>query len=328
MRHTCTLSFAFLLAVAAVQARASAQPAAEATVDAVSLRADDLAHKGNDLALKDKWPEAEALFKEAWALKQSYDIGGNLGIAEFAQGKFRDAAEHLSFALAHFPANGKAEHRELLQEKLAKAREAVGARTIVVDVAGAEVLVDGVTIGTAPLPREVFLTPGTRTVEARLAGYDGAKRTLHVAAGSSDRLEFELHPTAPTARAWKPGPALIIPAGVLAVGGLALGTGFTIAANGKASDAATLVGQLGGARSACSSPSAGAAANCTALHNAVASNGTSSNIALGGFVVGGAFALVTGGLLVWAAPWSKGAPVRLAPAVGRGESGLMMQGAW
>src|SRR4051812_2896716 len=115
MRHLRALCLSFLTFATSggiLSARA-ADPPASASDDAAGARADDLAHKGNDLALKLRWKEAEPLFQQAWALKHSYDIGGNLGLAELALGKYRDAAEHLSYALKTFPANGKGPHREL-----------------------------------------------------------------------------------------------------------------------------------------------------------------------------------------------------------------------
>jgi hypothetical protein len=233
MRHTSKLSFVLFLVVTGMHARAQAQPAAQATVDASSVRADDLAQKGNDLALQDKWTEAEPLYQQAWALKRSYDIGGNLGITELALGKHRDAAEHLSFAIGHFPANGKPEHRDLLLEKLTDAREHVGVRTIEVSAACADVLVGGATVGVAPLPSEVFLVPGTTTVEARLAGYEAEQRTVNIVAGSSDRIVLNLRPSGATGG---------LPVGALALGCLAAGFGLavTIAAYRKRTSAAAL----------------------------------------------------------------------------------------
>jgi len=329
MRHIKATSFALVLTVTALAPLAHAQPSRPAPAAASGTRADDLAHKGNDLALKHKWTEAAALFRQAWALKQSYDIGGNLGISELALGNHRDAAEHLAFALGHFPANGKPEHRELLREKLAKAREQVGARTIEVDVAGAEVWVDGARIGAAPLAGEVFLDPGTRTVEARLAGYESAKRTIDVTKGSSDTITLVLRrsvatppPVAPVVEKRPIWPAVV--SGVLAAGGLAAGVGLTVAANGKGRDAATLRAKLGGGRSTCAGTTTGA--DCGTLADALRSQGTLAKAALGSFVIGGAFAAAGVGLGVWAS--AKAAPVQVVPVMGAAERGVVVVGSW
>src|SRR4051794_17070681 len=93
-RATILLSFVLLVGSAARGARAADPGSAPAVDKAASDRADELMRKGNALGNKDQWGEAEPLFREAWSLKQSYDIGGNLGIAEATLGKSRDAAEH------------------------------------------------------------------------------------------------------------------------------------------------------------------------------------------------------------------------------------------
>jgi hypothetical protein len=337
MRHAILLSFGFLVAPLAFPARAAAQPSAQAPADAESARADDFAHRANDLALKHQWAEAESLYREAWTLKQSYDIAGNLGIAAFALGKYRDAAEHLSFALMHFPANGKPEHRNLLREKLAKARAEVGARVIEVTaaagvgsnvVAGAEVLVDGKRIGVSPLDGEVFLEPGTRTIVVRYSDYETATRTIDVGKGTSDTVTLALRPAKPPP--WKPGVPLIVSAGVLAAAGIAAGLGLTVAANGKAADRAGLLAKVG--ESGCAHPSSASAADCSTLLSAANSQSTLSNGAVAAFATGGALALVTVGLATWAnitrPPPRDGVRIQVAPALGAAERGVVVSGTW
>src|ERR1700678_2908811 len=99
MKPTPLLLVALSLASTTVAAPARAQrPSTIIEQDRVAGdRADELFRSGNVLAKKDRWTEAEPLFREAWTLKRSYDIAGNLGIAEAALGRWCDAAEHLSF---------------------------------------------------------------------------------------------------------------------------------------------------------------------------------------------------------------------------------------
>ena len=56
----------------------------------------------------------------------------------------------------------------------------------------AEYLVDGKVVGTAPLPLEVYVEPGARTVEAKLAGYASAKETLAIEKGAARTVELTL----------------------------------------------------------------------------------------------------------------------------------------
>jgi hypothetical protein len=331
MKHRLSFGFAVLCVLAAAgPGPAHAQPPA---VDAASAQADDLAHRAVDLSKKHQWGEAEALLRQAWTLKRSYDIAGNLGIAEAAQSKWRDAAEHLTFALATFPANGKAAHRELLREKLAAAREQVGAVAIEVDTPGAEVFVDEKSVGTAPLPGEVFVEPGARVIVARLAGRDAARREVTVSKGGGVKVALVLPPVRidPVAPVPVPMPdrtprlVLTIASGVLAVGGLAAGAGLTVAANGKAVEALDL---RSGHASTCFMPAPAVSSKCTALRDAVSGRTTLSNAATAAFLAGGAFAVASVGLGIWAAAGPTVGPVRVAPAIGAAHVGLIAEGAW
>jgi hypothetical protein len=305
-----------LTVLAARPLAAHAQPPAPAAAVATD-QADELTHRAVDSIKADRWAEAEDLLLRAWALKHSYDIAGNLGLAELGLRKWRLAAEHLSFALATFPANGKPAHRELLIEKFAAAREHVGAVTIEVDVPGADVLVDGKSVGMAPLAAPAFVDPGTHVIEARLAGRTPAREQATIAAGASTIVKLTLPLTTPPPDR-TPRIAVAATAGGLALVGLAVGAGLTVATNSKAAEVARL-SSLGGS-SACfdvrSSP-------CATLHDAVSSKATLSDAAAASFIVGGAFALVGAGLGIWAAQ----AP-RVVPVVGTSSAGLVYQRRW
>jgi PEGA domain len=332
MRLTRALTLALFLAAAGLDADAAAQPAAPASADAAGARADDLAHQGNDLALKHKWTEAEALFRQAWALKQSYDISANLGIAELALGKYRDAAEHLTFAFRHFPANGKPEHRDLLKEKLAKAREQVVALTISVNVDGAELLADGRSVGRAPLDREVFVDPGSRTIEARLADYSAAGTTITADKGASQTVTLTLTriaapPPTGTVQPPPPGPNKIVLVTGGATAGAAIVTGAVLlgVAAAKGSTVSSLQAQIqqeGG----CASAAAGG--DCADLRSTATSKQTLGNAGLWMLVAGGGVGVAT---LVYGLVGGAKAPQpksgwRVTPAAAPGGGGLVVQG--
>lgn len=133
------------------------------------------------------WSKAYASFLTAWRLKQHYQIAANLGRAELELRKYRDAAEHLTYFLRE-ASDVHADEREAAQAMLDEARANVGALTIIVDRAGAEVLIDGVAVGKAPLAHEIFVDPGQRAIAAKLGGFDDDQRLLNVAAGSSPRI--------------------------------------------------------------------------------------------------------------------------------------------
>lgn len=73
------------------------------------------------------------------------------------------------------------EYKKMLEEVLKQ----VGALTIQVEPAGAEVLIDGQSKGKAPLEERSFVDPGKHTIEVKLDGYKAAQVVVDMAAGSS-----------------------------------------------------------------------------------------------------------------------------------------------
>ncbi|MGZ3681168.1 MAG: PEGA domain-containing protein [Ktedonobacterales bacterium] len=107
-------------------------------------------------------------------------------------GKYRDAAEHLDYALREAPADKRVALREQAQGMLNEARAKVGALRIGVSVPGAEVLVGGKVIGKAPLRAAVYVEPGPVVVEARLDGYAGAREARTAGAGVEEHIDLVL----------------------------------------------------------------------------------------------------------------------------------------
>jgi hypothetical protein len=73
--------------------------------------------------------------------------------------------------------------------------------TVAVSVPGAEVLVNGKSVGMSPLPASVAVAPGATRVEVRRAGYRAATRTLSLDEGATGSVDLELEedPAAPAA---------------------------------------------------------------------------------------------------------------------------------
>jgi hypothetical protein len=144
----------------------------------------------------------------AWALKQSYDIAANLANTELLLGMKRDAAEHFAMCLRTFAATGSKAQQEVVKKQFEEARQEIGALLIKVSVDGAEVLVDGKSVGRAPLKGEVFVEPGTRTVEARLSGYEPTKQSISAVKGAPTlTVTLELTAVKAPAPATPTGPA-------------------------------------------------------------------------------------------------------------------------
>jgi hypothetical protein len=346
---------------------AAAQTGAPATAGApsaeVMARADAIFRDAIKLYKAKRYAEAEAGFLEAWKLNPTYDVAGNLGHTEARLGKHREAAEYLAFALRNFPLTGNADKRRAAQEKFDEVRKLVTSVKVQVSVPRAEVFVDGRLVGVAPLAGEVFVEPSAHTIEAKLAGYEDAKQSLQAEKGAVQTVMLTMTAASPLHPAPAPagnrsgtnppgegselgggrsvplGPTdgksesrlsigWVVAGGILAAGGIGAGIGLTAAANAKGSTAIELGSKVGGRSGCVGEPAAGVADACADVRSARTDQTTFSNAAVVTFIAGGALALGTVGLGVWASK-SKVAPVvQAAPIVGARYGGVVVLGAW
>ena len=251
-------------------------------------------------------------YKASFDLKQSYDIAANLGNLELDQGMPRDAAEHLAYALRTVAVNVPEDRVSAIRGLLEQARRLVGAATVKVNVDGAEVLVDGRSIGRSPLPGEIFVDPGKRTIEARLSPYLPSQKVVDVARAVTVPVELTLvlpaalGSAAPSSSGAPPiptsGPARpksMIPVGVgvaTAAAGLGLGlVGLVLSASNASSvDVATqALTQVDVKRNHSVCTSSAPPAECADLDSALVAKGSFRNLAIIGFATAGVAALAT-----------------------------------
>jgi hypothetical protein len=272
--------------------------------------------EGGKSAAKGRWGEAHAAWLAAWSLKRHYQIAGNLGAAEVHLGRYREAAEHLSFYMREAPA-AKVKERQKAQELLVEARKHVGALMLKVEPAGADVLVDGVSVGKTPLAEEVFVNPGARVIEARFDGYEVARVKVDAAAGAAREVPLKLAKSgagtgaaAPAAsggttattgngggtangktqlgaaeRAGGPNKALIIVGTATSAAAVGAGIIFAVVSSAKASAASDVWDELDHARVGC--PSATFAATCNELLRLREGRDRFADASVWSFVAGG-----------------------------------------
>jgi hypothetical protein len=351
------LAYVFTLAALAGMPRsADAQPSsapAEAPTPEAVKRAEAFYKEGARLYLENKWAEAEAAFRSAWALNPTFDVAYNLGNAEYRLGKYRDAAEHFAFALHVWPLlSSTAGLRGIAEKRLAESRAFVGALTVKVNHEQAEVFVDGKAVGKAPLPREVFVTPGAHVVEAKLKGYLGAKEAVQIEKGAAKTIELKLAAIVPVeapsservdAAKTKGGGAsgtesaasdgglrkkLIIAGIASSAAAVGAGVVFAIVSSVKASDAedqaAALAQEIEQPPCLMTPP----AAECEAIKGKIAASDTLGNVAIWSFVVGGALGAGTA-IYALATPRTKSATsVRVVPIASANAAGLTLIGRW
>jgi hypothetical protein len=359
--HRLSLRFCscVLLASAALCARTPAYaqdpPATGGSIEDDSRKADELFKQGKNAYTAGKLQEAHDAYLRAWQLKRSHDIASNLGNTELQLGLKRDAAEHLAYCVRNFPPTVDETKRQNTMRKFEAARADVGALSIKTNVRGAEVFVDGKSVGIAPLEAEIYADPGERVVEARLPEHEPAIVKVQVvkagASGPAQEVVLALVPKVkrdgplsgsgtqpprkdeqppPVMSTWRPGTALLVTGGVLAVGGLAAGAGLTAAANNQSGNADAIGARLGGPSTCTGAPPAAVALDCQNVKAALRSQSLLTDGARASFVIGGLFTLATAGAAIWAglAPKQQKAGVHVVPLVGAREGGLTVLGAW
>src|SRR5262245_43881379 len=159
--HLVVMCFVGLVAASVPAAARAADPAPPANPEKTVMtdKARQLYEEGLAAIQKQKWLEARASLLAAWALNKHWQIAANLAGCELELGKFRDAAEHAAYYLKNSPPD----RHEKAEGQLKRAKAKVGTLSVSVlsvDAAGAEVLVDDVSVGRAPLDDAIYVEPG------------------------------------------------------------------------------------------------------------------------------------------------------------------------
>lgn len=329
-------------------------------------QAEELFQRGKALYKSGKKQEAYEALAAAWALKKSHDIAANLGSAELALGRARDASEHFAYCVRTFPATGSKKQLATVKKLFDEARSQVGALSVKANVEGAEVLVDGRAVGRTPLEDEVFVEPGSRTIEAKLAGYEAARANVQVTKGLSQQVTLTLTASPPpSGAAQKPAPpsaavqdappvspsgsapvpppngltntsplgngpykTVLIAGGSLAGATLISGIVLTVLANGKASDARVKRLRLVHQHGPAACTGEDVPAQCQSLADADEARATLSNAALWTYVGAGALAIGTVVVALVARPVPTKTGFFVTPTLSLSSGGIMIKGAF
>lgn len=198
MNHRPWLQSAIFLAVLCAALPSGAAPLDDAWL-ALHRKGDAAVHAGN-------LREAINAWREAWAIQPSADLACNLGRAELREGHDRAAAEWLTRCVRLSPkATEPSDLARLVdavkERDLARAR--VAALTFDVDP-GAEVFIDGVSVGQAPFEDPIFVEPTSHSIKAVL-GARSTSRAIDAKPGAAIHVELPLPQEA------RPRPAALPP---------------------------------------------------------------------------------------------------------------------
>lgn len=287
----------------------------------------------------------------------AYDAIGLLGQTELTLGKYRDAAEHLTFAIQNTP-SGKAESAlPPLKEDLGEAKTHITTLWITVTQPDAEVMVDSKVVGKSPIDVAVFMDPGKHTISASHPTHGNAESTLDAKPGEEKAVALKLEKqtkTSPPALKYTPddldkpskitvnppppvepksgmeGRTIVLIAGsavTLVAAGTATYFGFKSRSLGKDADsmATRIEGTYG--NNACAAPTGGASGLCADFLGKRNDQRDAGRIANVSFVVAGVAAAATGlTYLLWPRAKTATSAFVMAPITAPNAGGLILQG--
>jgi hypothetical protein len=148
-------------------------------------------------------------FKRAYEVAPNYRVLFNLGQSSM---ELQDYAAALRFFESYLSEGGKEippDRRTVAEAEVKKLQSRVARLTVKVNLDGAEVLIDDVSVGVSPLKEPVLVSAGRRKVSAQRAGIPAMSRIVDLAGG--DRLDVSLElaaarpaPTTPASAAPPP----------------------------------------------------------------------------------------------------------------------------
>jgi hypothetical protein len=199
------LAVAVTLLLLSGSSGAAGTPAAE--VDAIIKKAVDLRHQGKD-------QEALTELRRAAEIANPPRLSVQTGFAEQALGLWAPAEKHLQEGLAQASDPWIAKNRATIEKSLTFVGEHLATLDVWGSPDGAEIFVNGESMGTLPLTSSLRVAAGTTQLSVRAKGFTPALRTLELAAGANERervvlLAQEVSPPGEAASpAAAPGPVV------------------------------------------------------------------------------------------------------------------------
>jgi tetratricopeptide (TPR) repeat protein len=135
---------------------------------------------------------ALAEFRKAYQISPSYRVLYNIAQTQYALHDFVSAYKSLMQYMSEGGSEIPADRRTQVDEMSAKLEERIAHLQISTNLAGADIRVDGVSVGTSPLPGLVSVNVGTRKVSALKAGSPEAAHMLTVAGKETVRVELKI----------------------------------------------------------------------------------------------------------------------------------------
>jgi PEGA domain len=165
------------------------------SASAVAEDADGLIKQGVELRRAGNDEAALEQFRRAYDLTPTPRALAQMGLAEQALGRWADAEAHVTRALGSTHDPWIAKYEATLERSRAAIAQHLGSLVVVGGPAGADVRVDGRSVGALPLAAPLRLEIGHVVVDVSASGHVPVTRDVSIVAGQITREDVALSPT-------------------------------------------------------------------------------------------------------------------------------------
>jgi PEGA domain len=156
--------------------------------------------RGADFYKDGNFDAALAEFAKAQQLAPNYRILYNIGQVQAERHDYVAAVRTLTDYLAQGGAELPEERRTQVQNEITSLKTKISELDVKSNVAGAEVSVDGVSMGLLPLSTPLLVSAGSRRITVSKRGYATVERTIIVTGDDETQVEVPLEPLSSAAQ--------------------------------------------------------------------------------------------------------------------------------
>jgi hypothetical protein len=206
--HTRAVPLAFVLGIAplasaqpaATDAPAAngAAPAAAPTPEAIKEAAERY-QRGLSIYAEGEYLLALVEFERAYQLAPNYRVLYNIGQVRIQLGRYAKALEALQEYLKQGGEEIANDRREAVMNDLKMLGERTAKLRLTINEPGADISLDGVVVGTAPLAEPIVVDAGEHTVEVRKGGFYDKSSFVTVAGREEAEVKVDLVKMPPSA---------------------------------------------------------------------------------------------------------------------------------
>jgi len=193
-----TTIIALIVGLTLVHVPRSSTAQSRSADDADSTKAGVRFQQAVDLYREGSYEGALAEFRKAYQTSPSYRVLYNIAQTQYALHDFVGAYKSLIQYMAEGRGEISGDRLVQVDEMSAKLRERIAHLQISASVAGADIRIDDVSVGSSPLPGPVPVNVGKHNITAWKTGLPTASRTLTVAGKETVKVELTLDETSVT----------------------------------------------------------------------------------------------------------------------------------